>query len=131
MDQAGNLYVADTWNQRIQVFSPDENGIAQNFLNQWDVEGWYGQSLDNKPYLSIGPDGFVYTSDPELSRVIVFTPLGEVIAAWGMQGPENSNFNFPTGLAVDSEGGVWVADTKNNRVQYFRGVFQDRGMRSV
>ena len=126
LDQAGNLYVADTWNQRIQVFSPDENGIAQIFLNQWDVEGWYGQSLDNKPYLSIGPEGFVYTSDPELSRVIVFTPLGEVVATWGMQGQENSNFNFPTGLTVDPDGGVWVADTKNNRVQYFSSIFQNQ-----
>jgi len=124
LDQEGNLYVADTWNQRIQIFSPDIDGIAQNYLNQWDVEGWYGQSLDNKPYLSIGPDGFVYTSDPELSRIIVFTPLGEVIAAWGMQGPENFNLNFPTGLTVDADGGIWVTDTKNNRVQYFTSPFQ-------
>ena len=52
LDSDGNLYVADTWNQRIQVFSPDINGLAQNFLSKWDVEGWYGQSLDNKPYLT-------------------------------------------------------------------------------
>ena len=119
-DPEGNLYVADTWNQRIQVFSPDEEGIARNFMIQWDVEGWYGQSLDNKPYLSIGPEGYVYTSDPELSRIIVFNPLGEVVAAWGTQGPENLNLNYPTGLTVDHEGGVWVSDTKNNRIQYFK-----------
>jgi predicted membrane-bound mannosyltransferase/sugar lactone lactonase YvrE len=123
LDPDGNLYVADTWNQRIQVFSPDSDGIAQNFLTQWDVEGWYGQSLDNKPYLSIGPDGFVYTSDPELSRIIVFTAQGEVVAAWGNQGPESVNMNFPTGLAVDQDGGVWVSDTKNNRIQYFNSPF--------
>jgi len=122
-DLEGNLYVADTWNQRIQVFSPDENGIAQNYSNQWDVEGWYGQSLDNKPYLSTGPEGYVYTSDPELSRIIVFTPEGEVIAVWGTQGLEDSNLNFPTGLAVDSVGGIWVSDTKNNRIQYFNSPF--------
>jgi sugar lactone lactonase YvrE len=122
-DPEGNLYVADTWNQRIQVFSPDENGIAQNFLNQWDVEGWYGQSLDNKPYLSVGPDGYVYTSDPELSRIIVFTAEGEVVATWGTQGFETANFNYPTGLTVDNQGGVWVSDTKNNRIQYFLNPF--------
>ena len=76
LDIEGNLYVADTWNQRIQVFSPDVDGVAQNFINKWDVEGWYGQSLDNKPYLTVGTDGFIYASDPELSRIIVYTPLG-------------------------------------------------------
>jgi len=82
LDVEGNLYVADTWNQRIQVFSPDANGIAQDFLIKWDLEGWYGQSLDNKPYLTIGSDGNVYVSDPELSRILVFSPIGEVISTW-------------------------------------------------
>ena len=123
LDQDGNLYVADTWNQRIQVFSPDSNGIAQYFLNKWDVEGWYGQSLDNKPYLTVGSDGYIYASDPELSRVIVFTPLGEVVAAWGTEGLDASSLYFPTGLSADDRGGIWVSDTKNNRIQYFSNPF--------
>ncbi len=120
LDQEGNLYVADTWNQRVQVFSPDQDGIAQVFLNKWDVEGWYGQSLDNKPYLAIGSDGYIYASDPELSRIIVFNPLGEVVATWGTQGDAETNLNYPTGLSSDAAGGIWVSDTKNNRLQYFQ-----------
>lgn len=119
LDGDGNLYVADTWNQRVQVFSPDINGLAQNFLTKWDVEGWYGQSLDNKPYLTIGQDGLVYTSDPEFSRIIVYTATGEVVALWVMEGQDQTNLFFPTGLAADQEGGIWVSDTKNDRVQYF------------
>ncbi len=119
LDEQGNLYVADTWNQRIQVFSPDINGIAQHFLTKWDVEGWYGQSLDNKPYLTIGADGNVYTSDPELSRILVFSPLGAVIHTWGTTGDELTNLDLPTGLSADNEGGIWVSDTRNNRIVHF------------
>jgi predicted membrane-bound mannosyltransferase/DNA-binding beta-propeller fold protein YncE len=119
LDEEGNLYVADTWNQRIQVFSPDNEGAAQVFLTKWDVEGWYGQSLDNKPYLTFGQDSLLYVSDPELSRIIVYTPTGEVVATWGMEGQDQTSLFFPTGLAADQEGGLWVSDTKNNRVQYF------------
>ncbi len=120
LDQDGNLYVADTWNQRIQVFSPDLNGISQVFLRKWDVEGWYGQSLDNKPYLTVGADGYIYTSDPELSRIIVYTPDGTVAGVWGKEGADLSSLYFPTGLAADPQGGIWVADTKNNRILFFR-----------
>ena len=123
LDIEGNLYVADTWNQRIQVFSPDVDGVAQYFINKWDVEGWYGQSLDNKPYLTVGTDGFIYASDPELSRIIVYNPLGEVIAAWGTEGIDSTNLYFPTGISAAEDGGVWVSDTKNNRVQYFNNPF--------
>jgi predicted membrane-bound mannosyltransferase/DNA-binding beta-propeller fold protein YncE len=119
LDPQGNLYVADTWNQRIQVFAPDFNGIAQVFLKKWDVEGWYGQSLDNKPYLTVGADGILYASDPELSRIIAYTPDGEVAAVWGSEGVGPANLYFPTGLAADPQGGIWVCDTKNNRIQYF------------
>jgi sugar lactone lactonase YvrE len=120
LDVEGNLYVADTWNQRIQVFSPDANGIAQDFLVKWDLEGWYGQSLDNKPYLTIGSDGNVYVSDPELSRILVFSPIGEVISTWGTNGVSLTNLNYAAGLSADSEGGIWVSDTKNNRIQHFQ-----------
>ena len=119
LDEQGNLYVADTWNQRIQVFSPDANGIAQNFLTKWDVEGWYGQSLDNKPYLTIGADGNLYVSDPELSRILVFSPLGEVLYTWCTSGDGLENFNYATGLNADTEGGIWISDTKNNRILHF------------
>ena len=119
LDGDGNLYVADTWNQRVQVFSPDNNGLAQVFLTKWDVEGWYGQSLDNKPYLTIDQDGLVYASDPELSRIIVYNSSGEVVALWGMEGQDQTSLYFPTGLAADQEGGIWVSDTKNNRIQHF------------
>ena len=34
-------------------------------IRQWDVSAWYGQSLDNKPFIAVDQNGYVYTTDPE------------------------------------------------------------------
>ncbi|HKQ21704.1 MAG TPA: hypothetical protein VJS91_06670 [Nitrososphaeraceae archaeon] len=39
---------------------------------------------------------------------------------WGTQGSGNSQFNAPSGIAIDSSGRLYVADTGNNRIQQFR-----------
>jgi hypothetical protein len=53
LDSSGDLYVTDTWNQRIQVFSPDPTGLVFTLLAQWPINGWYSQSLDNKPFITV------------------------------------------------------------------------------
>jgi len=118
VDESGNLYVADTWNQRVQVFTPDEQGIARNFMTSWDVAGWYGQSLDNKPYLTAA-GGQVYVTDPEGTRILVFSTQGEIQYYWGTFGTGQDQFNLPTGITVSQEDGLWVSDTKNNRLMHF------------
>lgn len=118
IDEEGNLYVADTWNQRVQVFGKDEQGIATVYLREWDIDGWYGQSLDNKPYLTIAGDQ-VFISDPEGSRILVFSTQGDFQFYWGTFGTDENQFNLPTGLAADPESGLWISDTKNNRILHF------------
>jgi DNA-binding beta-propeller fold protein YncE len=119
IDSNDNLYVADTWNQRVQVFQPDANGIAQNYAREWDIDGWYGESLDNKPFLEVSDTGQVYISDPEAARILVFSGEGEFLRYWGTFGMEDGNFNLPTGLTFDGQGNLWVADTGNNRLLRF------------
>lgn len=48
----------------------------------------------------------------------VKTPLS-FLFSWGSYGEEKGQFNEPTGITVDSEGFVYVADTQNNRIQKF------------
>jgi len=117
MDAEGRLYVADTWNQRIQSFVQAEDG---SFVPEtsWNVSGWYGQSLENKPYLAASEQG-VFASDPESFRVLQFDRDGTPLRTWGQAGSGVDSFGLVGSVAVDGEGGVWVTDTGNGRVMHF------------
>ncbi len=43
----------------------------------------------------------------------------ELVATWGSLGADDGRFNYPTGIAVDAEGNVYVVDTRNDRIQKF------------
>lgn len=119
LDAQGNVYVTDTWNQRVQVFSPAPDGKSFTPLRQWPINGWKSQSLDNKPYIAIAPNGHVFVTDPEGYRVIEFTSDGTFVQTWGTFGTDNSSFGLASGIAVDPLGQVWVSDSANNRILRF------------
>jgi predicted membrane-bound mannosyltransferase/DNA-binding beta-propeller fold protein YncE len=112
----GTVYVTDTWNQRIQSFMPNEDGSQYFPLNQWDVNAWFGQSLENKPFIAVGPDKHVFITDPEGYRVIEFTENGEFVRTWGDFGNGPDQIGLAAGVAVDPAGFVWVTDAVNNRI---------------
>jgi hypothetical protein len=104
--------------QRIQAFKEQtENFFAP--LREWEIVGWYGQSLDNKPYITINPQGHVFSSDPEGYRILEFDPEGKYIRSWGDFSDSLEGFGIVNGLAADDKGGIWVCDTTNHRLLYF------------
>jgi sugar lactone lactonase YvrE len=112
----GTVYVTDTWNQRVQSFLPNEDGTIYAPLQQWDVNAWFGQSLENKPFIAVSEDKHVFITDPEGFRVIEFTENGEFVRTWGDYGVGPDQIGLAAGVAVDSEGFVWVTDAGNNRI---------------
>jgi predicted membrane-bound mannosyltransferase/DNA-binding beta-propeller fold protein YncE len=112
----GTVFVTDTWNQRIQSFIPNEDGTFYAPLQQWDVNAWFGQSLDNKPFIAVDKDKHVFIADPEGYRVIEFTDTGEFVRAWGDFGSGPSEIGLAAGVAVDPAGYIWVTDAGNNRI---------------
>jgi sugar lactone lactonase YvrE len=83
------------------------------------VYGWFGQSLDNKPFIAVNDDLHVFITDPEGYRVMEFDNDGKLIRVWGEFGDGDTNFGLASGIAVDAEGHVWVSDSANNRLMRF------------
>ncbi len=112
----GNVYVADTQNNRIQVF--DSNGT---FITKFGSGGSGDGQFFGPVGIAVNPlTGSVYVVDQANSRIQVFDSAGTFITKFGSGGSGDGQFSFPLGVAVNpSTGNVFVADTGNNRIQVF------------
>ncbi|MFN2158299.1 MAG: flippase activity-associated protein Agl23 [Anaerolineae bacterium] len=120
VDADGYVYVADTWNHRIQKFAADGE-----FVTMWGVYGMT-EGASGSPGVfwgprgvAIGPEGMIYVTDTGNKRIQVFTPEGELVTQWGGQGATEGKFDEPVGIAIASDGRIYVADTWNQRIQAF------------
>jgi uncharacterized protein (TIGR03663 family) len=130
VDEAGNVYVADSGNHRIQKF--DSGG---QFITQWGSEG-DGPGQFKEPWgIAVDGDGNVYVADTWNHRIQKFDADGSFLLQWGSfrdtggvaVGAEGL-FWGPRDIATDAAGNVYVTDTGNKRVQVFDsgGQFLDQ-----
>lgn len=110
----GMIYLADTWNQRIQVYNLDTATRQAAMQTTWQVDAWYGQSLENKPFLAVDARGEIYASDPESCRVLEFSARGEIVHVWG----DCAANGTLSGLAA-MDGRLWVSDASSQRLLVF------------
>ncbi len=123
IDEQDRVYIADTWNQRVQVFE-DLSEAEYAPVLEWTIDAWYGQSLENKPYLGINEDGSLCTTDPEGFRILCFDATGQFLLGWGGAfGIEPNQFNVLSGIDISEDGQVWVVDSGNHRIMRFKPDF--------
>jgi len=118
IDAQNRIYVADTWNQRVQVFISSADNTYLPLL-QWEIVGWYGSSVDNKPFIAVDNNGNIFVADPEGYRVLQFTNTGEFVRYWGDLSTGLDGFSLVGGVSPDDEKGIWVVDTNNHRLMHF------------
>ena len=106
------LYVADTYNHRIQVFAQDGR-----FSRTFGTEGSQRGALLRPKGMAWGPNDLLYVADTGNHRIQAFDQPGKVRLTLGSFGTQPSQFNAPEGIAVDTEQRLYIADTQNHRVQ--------------
>ena len=117
----GSIYVADTWNHRIQRRAPDGTVTAWGLFGQYtSADGAVGESAFYGPRgIALSSDGRVYVADTGNKRIQVFDSQGRFAFQWGGGGVLEGYLDEPVGIAVGPDGNVYVADTWNRRVQVF------------
>lgn len=106
VDAQGNVYVADTNNQRIQKF--DANG---NFLAKWAAPAWVTDDKTYPVYITASADGFIYAlvySDNTTPVVQKYDLDGKFLMQWGDEG--DLKFNSPLAITSDAQGQVYVSE---------------------
>ena len=105
-DAAGNLFVADTWNGRIQRFAP-------TFASSTSFQtSWTSREVIAKPYLAVLADGRLLASDPASGLLQLFDAAGAPAGSWR---PEADA--LPVGLAALADGGFVFSDARRDEVQ--------------
>jgi uncharacterized protein (TIGR03437 family) len=123
LDAAGNLYIADTGNNRIRIVN-----AATGFITSLST----GSYILNSPKgVAVDAAGNVYIADTNNSRILKVTSSGSITitttfagldnGAWGYSGDggpaTSAQLNYPYGVALDAAGNLYIADTNNQRIR--------------
>jgi len=140
LDDAGNLYIADTGNHAIRRVAADDSGAIPEGAMITTVAGVPTQFGVGDPLLLFGPRGIAVdeegdifiadTMNQQIRKRAADGTLSVVAGVAGLPGGNNGpvsctppcsrapgRFNKPVGVAVDSSGNVFVADEGNNRIR--------------
>jgi hypothetical protein len=117
VDHNSNIYVADAYNHRIQLFYSGQTSATT-------VAGTGAPSTITFLYPSdvkLDGDGYLFVVDTNNRRIIGSGPDGFrcVAGCSGVYGSASNQLSNPHSMSFDSDGNIWVADLDNLRIQKF------------
>jgi uncharacterized protein (TIGR03437 family) len=116
VDSAGNLYISDTANNVLREVNT--SGIISTVATNLRLQHPAGLAIDGA--------GNLYIADTNNNRIMKLAPTGAIALVAGNNvagysgdgGPANkAQLSFPTGVAVDGAGNIYIADKTNSRIR--------------
>jgi len=103
----GNLFIADAVNNRIQVFSDNGKHIktitaTPPFYLPYDIK--------------VGFDNYLYVVEYGNESITKLTQEGELVGRSSFRNAGKINLKTPWGIAINSKGTIYIADTGNRRI---------------
>jgi len=117
VDREGNVYVTDTFNNRVEIFDADGE-----FISTFGKNGDGPADFERLKGIAVDCDGHIWVVDAVQNRVKVFNKQGRLLIYFGGQGYYPGQFMGPWGIAIDQSNRVIVSETFPGRVQVFRYV---------
>ncbi len=114
VDSNGDVWVADTDNNRVEEFSS-----TGEYIKKFGSEGTGNGQFKQPAGIAVAANGDLWVTDSLNDRVEEFSPAGEYIKKFGSEGSGNGQFSEPRGIAIAPNGHIWVTDARNYRVEEF------------
>lgn len=115
LDATGNVYAADFYNNRVQVFDP-----KGSWLRTIGRKGRGAGELNYPTGLAFDLAGNLVVADAYNHRLQTFSPEGKILGAvgsrWNRLFGSSNALHVPSGVAVDAQGFLHVADSAHKRV---------------
>jgi len=128
VDRQGNVYVADTWNYRVQVL--DSTG---KFIHAFGAQGDRPGEFIRPKGIAVDSGGHIYVADAEFNNFQILTPEGQPLLAVGTLGTGPGQFALVAGLHIDSKDQLYTTEMFQGRIQVFQylaqpGTAEDKGV---
>ena len=121
VSRSGNIFVTDSLNFRIQIFTP-EGIFIHSFGKAGDGPGYFSRPRG----VAVDSGGNIYVVDALFDNVQIFNEGGDLLMAFGGPGNSYGEFWLPSGIYIDSDDKIYVADSYNNRIQVFQYLKEER-----
>ena len=107
-NSTGHLFVADSGNCRVLIFSPQGE-----YLKTLGTVGTGNGEFSVLGDIAINGSDYIYIADYGNHRVQIFNPDATFLKSFGTQGSGDGQFSWPRAIAINQSGAVYVGDTLN------------------
>lgn len=115
VDAAGRIYVIDSLNHRVQIFTA-QGEFIRTFGTVGDGPGYFARPKG----VAVDSEGNIHVLDAMFDNVQIFDAQGRLLMAYGGPGQAPGRFWLPSAIFIDARDRIYVADTYNQRIQIFQ-----------